>query len=119
MVEHRVAGDREQPHPQRGQLRVEAVRGPPGPQEGLLHHVLRGAGITEATQHEAVELCAMGGVRGADGILVLEPCDQCVAAALPHQPHVRTYAARRPAVHRDCSGCRMQVNADPGVIRND
>jgi hypothetical protein len=44
-VDHDVAEDREQPGAQRAELGVEAICGPPGSQEGLLHRLLAQPGI--------------------------------------------------------------------------
>jgi len=63
MVDDHVPRDREQPHPQAGQVRVEPIRRAPGPQEDFLHDVLRRTIVPGRPEREAVKLttvCVVG-----------------------------------------------------------
>ena len=78
-VDDDVAQDREQPGAQRADLRVEALAGAPGADEGLLDRLFGEPGVAERAHREPVQLAGVGGVGLTDvslagqcrGIIVL------------------------------------------------
>ena len=108
-VDDDVAQDREQPGPQRADLRVEALAGAPGADEGLLHRLFGQAGVAERAHREPVELAGVRGVGLADVALA----SQCPGLHPPPstgrtQPGFKLYALEFP----DLEDFRPAIGAD-------
>ncbi len=117
MVDHRVAGDPEEPDPQRGQGGVVAVGGAPRLEERLLDDVLGGAGVAEPPEQEAVELRAVLQVGRVDLVLAGQARHRRTGAWLVHRCTTsRVPTGGRHRLPHDCpygsAGCRVQSSAD-------
>src|SRR5262249_60032434 len=103
-VDREVPGDREQPRRHRAPTGVVGAGVAPGPHEGLLRDILRGAGVPDDRhgQSEDAALEALDEGCGRVGVSGRQACEQRIVGDSPH----RDYA---PAPRWDWESARFTV----------